>query len=170
MIKLPKKIAVYPQKRSNPDYLLCWIPPGSFKDVSDNPEVEQEPENFYPHGIEVELSEDGFEEFGITLDIPHEKLRQAYLELNEQGALPNSGMVEVEILEEFIAEREAGRSMEEIASPLHPDEVSFGISEGELLSKMRSGPEMTGDENSQDLFRRIAVRQAKSPADQVGGE
>ena len=170
MIKLPKKIAVYPQKRSNPDYLLCWIPPGSFKDVSNNPQVEEELESYYPNGIEIELSEDGFEEFGVKLDTPPEKLRQAYLELNEQGALPTSGMVEVEILEQFIAEREAGRSLEEITRPVQPDSVSFAISEGELLQKMQSGPEMTGDENSQDLFQRISVRQSKSPADQVGGE
>ena len=170
MIKLPKKIAIYPQKLNNPDYLLCWISPDAYKDVSNSPEVEEELESFYPNGIEIELSEDGLEEFGIKLDTAHEKLNHAYLELNEQGALPDSGMVEVEILEEFIAEREAGRSLEELTSPVQPDSVSFGISEDELLHKMQSGPEMIGDEDSQDLFQRISVRQIKSSTGQVGGE
>jgi hypothetical protein len=170
MIKLPKKIAIYPQKRSNPDYLLCWIPPSSFKDVSRDSQVQEELERYYPNGIEVELSEDGLDELGIVFEVSHEKLRRAYIELNEQGALPNTGMIEVEILVEYIAEREAGRSLEEITSPMQPETLSFGNIEGGLIDKVQSGPEMTGEEDSQELFRRLSVRQASSPSDQVGGE
>jgi hypothetical protein len=170
MIKLPKKITIYPQKRNNPDYLLCWIPPGSYAEVARDPEVLEELQNYYPNGIEIELSEDGLEEMGMELDVKPDKLKQAFLELNEQGALPESGMIELEILEEYIAERETGRSLEEITAPMSPDSISFGISQDALVNKMQSGPEMTGGEDPQELFKRISVRQMKSPGDQAGGE
>lgn len=170
MIKLPKKIVIYPQKKINPDYLLCWIPPESFTEVSIDSQVEAELTQFYPNGIEVELSEDDLDEFGIQLQLSPEKLRQAYLELHEQDALPQSGMIEVEVLGEYIVKREAGRSIEELTSPAELDSVSFSIPEDDLLSKMQAGPEMTGEEDSQDLFRRLSVRQTKLPGDQSGGE
>ena len=42
MIKLPKKIVIYPQKNSKPDYLLCWIPTDGYKQVASNQEVQEE--------------------------------------------------------------------------------------------------------------------------------
>ncbi len=170
MIKLPKKIVIYPQKRSRPDYLLCWIPPDFYKDVSIDQEVEKEMESDYPNGIEIELSEDGLQEFGIQLNATPEKLRQAYLELNSEDALPESGMVESAMLEKILEEREAGRSIEEITKPPQPDALSFDITESDPLHLLKEGPEMIGDEEPQELFQRLSVRQVRSPDDQVGGE
>ena len=170
MIKLPKKIVIYPQKRSRPDYLLCWIPAEFYKDVSIDQEVEKEMESDYPNGIEIELSEDGLQEFGIQLNASPEKLRQAYLELNSEDALPKSGMIEAAMLEKFIKERAAGRSIEEITKPPKPDALSFDVTESDPLNFLKEGPEMVGDEDSQNLFQRLSVRQVVPPDDQVGGE
>ena len=170
MIKLPKKIVIYPQKRSKPDYLLCWIPPKSFEQVANNQEVQEELSNDYPSGLEVELSEDGLEEFGIRFESSPAALREAYLELNEQDVLPLSGMIEVESLERFIGERGSGRSIEEITETSPPETLSFGVSESDPLQSLKEGPEMVGDEDPQNLFQRFSVRQAKLPNDQNGEE
>jgi len=170
MIKLPKTIAIYPQKHTKPDYLLCWIPSDRYQDVAINLEAEEELNRFYPNGVEIELSEAGLQEFGVNLHAPQEELRLAYLELYAEGMLPDTGMIEIEILERYMADKEAGRSIEEITSPAPPDTLSFGIGEVDLLSRIKEGPEMTGDEDSLDLFQRLAVRQDKPPADQRGGE
>lgn len=170
MIKLPKKIVIYPQKLERPDYLLCWIPPDSYQQVTSEARDEEELSRFYPNGIEVELSEDGLDEFGIQLPVPADELRQVYLELNELGTLPESGMVEVYVLEEYLSEKEAGRSPEEITRPSLPGEASFSISEGDLVQKMGAEPEMRGEEDPQDLFQRLSVRKIKPPIDRSGGE
>jgi hypothetical protein len=170
MIKLPKKMVIYPQKRSKPDYLLCWIPAEYYEVVATSQEVKQELDSDFPNGVEIELSEDGLEEFGIQLETPVGQLRQAFLELNAEGALPESGMIEVEMLDEFIKEREAGRSIEEITQPPQPDTLSFDVTEASPLQKLKEGPEMEGDEEAQNLFQRLSVRQVKPQVDPRGDE
>lgn len=170
MIKLPKKIVIYPQKKSKPDYLLCWIPAGSYEMVAINQEVQKELESYYPDGLEVELSEDGLDEFEIQFEYSPKELRQAYLELHDQELLPESGMVEVESLENFIGERSGGRSIEEITQPSAPETLSFGVTESDPLQNLKEGPEMVGDEDSQNMFQRFAVRQSKQSGGQDGEE
>jgi hypothetical protein len=170
MIKLPKKIVIYPQKRSKPDYLLCWVPANAYKDVATNQEVQDELESDYPSGIEIELSEDGLEEFGIQFESSPDELRQAYLELNEQDLLPQSGMIEVDSLERIIGERGSGRSIEEITQPSPLETLSFGMAESDPLQNLKEGPEMVGEEDSQNMFQRLSVRQVKQPSDQNGEE
>ena len=170
MIKLPKKIVIYPQKRSKPDYLLCWIPTDGFAQVAMNQETREELETDYPNGLEVELSEDGLEEFGIQFAASPEELRQAYLELNDQAVLPESGMIEVASLEKFIRERSGGRSIEEITQPAPLEALSFGVTESNPLQYLKEGPEMVGDEDPQNMFQRFSVRQVKQKTDQNGEE
>jgi hypothetical protein len=170
MIKLPKKIVIYPQKRSKPDYLLCWIPADSYEHVASNQDVQEELTNDYPSGIEVELSEDGMEEFGIQFESSPDELRRAYLELNEEDLLPQSGMIEVDFLVKYIDERSGGRSIEEITQPAPAEALSFGVAESDPLQKLKEGPEMVGDEDPQNMFQRFSVRQVKQPSDQNGEE
>lgn len=170
MIKLPKKIVIYPQKRSKPDYLLCWIPADGYEKVAINQDVKEELETGYPNGLEVELSQDGLEEFGIQFKYSPDELHAAYLELNGQDVLPESGMVEVEALERYIGERSEGRSIEEIMQPSPPEGLSFEVGGSEPLQNLKEGPEMVGEEDPQDLFQRMAVRPVKPPEDQNGEE
>jgi hypothetical protein len=170
MIKLPKKVVIYPQKRSKPDYLLCWIPANSFEQVATNQEVREELESDYPSGLEIEFSEEGLAEFGIQFDSSPEELRQAYLDLNAQDVLPESGMIEIDALERFIVEMRGGRSIEEITQPAPPDALSFGVTESDPLQYLKEGPEMVGDEDPQNMFQRFSVRQVKPQIDQNGGE
>jgi hypothetical protein len=163
MIKLPKKIVIYPQKLDVPDYLLCWIPPESFQDVSGNSQVEEELTKYYPNGLEIELSDDEFDEFGIRFETTPEKLHQAYLELADKGMFPASGMVELEILTAYIEERGSGHSINEITDTTQPGSLSFSVSGGKLGQMIQAGPEMVGEEDSSDFFQRLSVRQ-------VGGE
>lgn len=170
MIKLPKTIAIYPQKLSKPDYLLCWIPADSYHEVATDAGTEEELKKFYPNGIEIELSEAGLGEIGVRLETPLEDLHLAYLELFAQGLLPDSGMIEIDVLEQYMADKETGRSIDEITRSAEPETLSFGIPESDWLSKIKEGPEMSGEEDSQDLFQKLSVRQVKPPADPRGGE
>ena len=47
---------------------------------------------------------------------------------------------------------------------------SFDVTESDPLHLLKEGPEMIGDEDPQELFQRLSVRQVRSPVDQVGGE
>jgi hypothetical protein len=170
MIKLPKKIVIYPQKRGKPDYLLCWIPADHYEQVAANQQIQEELESGYPNGLEIEFSEDGLEEYGIQFEFSPEELRQAYLEVNQQGVLPKSGMIEVETLVGLINERSSGRSIEEITQPAPPEAHSFGVVESDPLRELKEGPEMVGDEDPQDMFKRFSVRQVKQKSDQNGEE
>ena len=170
MIKLPKKIVIYPQKKSKPEYLLCWIPAEYYEQLVFDQDDKEELEGDYPSGIEVELSEDGLEEYSIQFGTSSEELRRAYLELFEQDVLPESGMIEVESLERYIGERSGGRSIEEITQPSPPETLSFGVTESDPLKHLKDGPEMVGDEESQNMFQRFSVRQVKQLREQDGEE
>ena len=64
MIKLPDAIVVYPQKKSVPGYLLCWIPAKEYQGVVRSSKKRGELARLYPNGLEVELSQEGLKDAG----------------------------------------------------------------------------------------------------------
>jgi hypothetical protein len=92
-IRMPATRAVYPASRNEPDRLLCWIPRQEIEPLAAEGRVKPEVLEYYPSGLEVRLSRQGFEEFGLDLGVAPKRLYEAYRALRQAGALPASGIV-----------------------------------------------------------------------------
>ena len=109
MLKVPDRIVIYPQKDSEPDHLLCWIPPSNYSFVSgDNPETETELNTYYPTGIETELLQDSFDEFGISFPSNYDLdlLREAYLKLRKTGMFKELKFVNIKKLQRYVEKKD----------------------------------------------------------------
>lgn len=177
MIKLPESIVIYPQKKSVPGYLLCWIPAGEYGTAVVDAEKRSDHERLDPQGIEIELSEEGLEEAGVKLDATPDELRRAYLALWKGKLVPESGMVELASLQEYL--KEEGRSLEEVADEDAEAMFSFdmpgeeggrrGVRRRELLSKIASPPPMSEGDDASQVYRRLDVRQMPPNQGEQGG-
>ena len=109
MLKVPDRIVIYPQKDSEPDHLLCWIPPSNYSFVSgDSMETETELREFYPTGIETELLQDSFDEFGISFPSNYDLdlLREAYLKLRKTGMFKELKFVNIKKLQRYVEKKD----------------------------------------------------------------
>ena len=109
MLKQPDRIVVYPQKDSEPDNLLCWIPPSNFSFVSgDNTETETELKEYYPTGIETEFSQESFDEFGISLPSNYDldALLESYFKLSKVGMFDHINFVNLKKLQKYNGEKD----------------------------------------------------------------
>ena len=55
---------------------------------------QKEMKKYYPDGIEIEVSDEGFAEHKINMEMKPEKLKKAYHNLVKQNSIPKSGMVD----------------------------------------------------------------------------
>ena len=81
---------------------------------------------YYPSGLEVRLSREGFAELGLDLGVDPKELYRAYQALRQAGALPKSGVVAGADLEQ------AARSTDGAADALEsaaPRDVVFALPE-----------------------------------------
>jgi hypothetical protein len=92
-IRMPATRACYPASRNEPDRLLCWIPRHELEQLAAEGRVKPEVLEYYPSGLEVRLSRQGFEEFGLDLGVDPKQLYEAYRALRQANALPASGTV-----------------------------------------------------------------------------
>lgn len=159
MIEVPKTIVIYPHKRKNPKYLLCWIPSESYSNVANNSETLKTLEKYHPNGIEIECSDKGFQEAGINLDTPSDEIRQTFSELLEIGQLPENRIVELSTLREYIQER--------AKSNLENSDYIKDIKEGRLslssnvIKKLKKPPKMKGKEKPKSVYQRFTAQQAQ---------
>jgi hypothetical protein len=101
-ISVPNERAYYPASPNEPDRLLCWIPPDDLVELVRQGKVQEDILDYYPSGLEVEVTQEGLEEFKLDLGASAEELQEAYLGLQRQRALPKSGMVAAASLEEIV--------------------------------------------------------------------
>ncbi len=101
-ISLPKERAYYAASANEPEYLLCWIPAGDLAQLASQGKVQQDILEYYPDGLEVQVSGQDLEQFQLDLGADPEALRKAYQALSEMGALPGSGMVAASSLEKMV--------------------------------------------------------------------
>lgn len=166
MIRLPNVIVIYPQRKSDPGYLLCWIPAREYDGVVEDPEARGDLAQYHPRGVEVELSPEGLEEYGIDLQTDPDRLREAYRELLVEDMVPASGMVELEALQEALDRGEAAA----------PGATSFGLSEwmsqleeeDHLLRRMVTPPPMTEGEEPGQVYRRLFGQGSPSDGEEEG--
>jgi hypothetical protein len=101
-IRMPKVRAYYSASQNEPEWLLCWIPPDDLAQLASQGRVQSDILDDYPNGLEVEVTDQGFEEFGLQLDASPSALREAYARLRESNALPESGIVAAADLEAIV--------------------------------------------------------------------
>jgi hypothetical protein len=158
MIKLPARICIYPQSRRNPAYLLCWIPRNDYdRLLQAGAGRAGELIAGYPDGIELELSEAAFQEWGLNLPAPIEQIRGAYLFQFKARSLDESGLVELDVLLSM-GEREIPRRRGKSGRALGT--LSGGDEETPAAPAAGRKPEMVGDEDAVDLFRRLSGRKS----------
>lgn len=134
-----------------------------------NNEKRSQLEKLYPRGIEIELTEDGLKDAGITLEITPERLQQAYLDLLGEDLVPDTGMVELTSLNEYLGE-EHNRSRDEIVADLVSQKARFDeLDEGDLFRKIASPPPMTDGDEAGQVYRRLDVKQRPTDQGDQGG-
>jgi hypothetical protein len=101
-ISVPNERAYYPASPNEPERLLCWIPPDDLKDLVRQGKVQDDILDYYPSGLEVEVSSQGLEEFKLDLGASPEVLQKAYQTLRRKHNLPKSGMAAAASLEEMV--------------------------------------------------------------------
>jgi hypothetical protein len=162
MIKIPKAIVIYPQKKDVPGYLLCWIPAREYQRVVVGQEKRRELEKLYPQGIEVELSKDSLLEASIVLEVAPQQLRRAYLDLYELNLVPDSGLVELASLKEYLDQEQTHSRQKPAAKSVDQLARFDQLVQSGLQRKIASAPPMTeGDEEGQ-VYRRLDVEQRGS--------
>ena len=157
MLKQPDRIVIYPQKDSKPDYLLCWIPPGNFALVSGgNAETESELKEYYPTGIETEFSQEGFDEFGISIPYDLDALREAYLELSKAGMFDEVDFVDLKRLQKYVAEKDDNKIQELVEKLSEKDIELEEVKQEPVLGKLLEEPKSTGREDPGEAFQRLS--------------
>lgn len=157
MLKQPDRIVIYPQRKNNPEYLLCWIPPGSFKDVSgNNPDTVTELQEYYPTGIETEFSQEGFDEFGISLPYQIEDLREAYLFLFKSGILVELNFVDVKRLQDYVDKKD-DQNIKDLIKRFSDHEITLrDLKHNPILGKLLEEPKSKGHEDPSEAFQKLS--------------
>ncbi len=157
MLKQPDRIVIYPQRDSSPDYLLCWIPPGNFTDVSGgSPEIVSELQEYYPTGIETEFSQDGFDEFGITLAFDLEGLREEFLSLSDSGVFAEINFVDIKRLQNYVDHKD-DQNIKDLIKKFSKGQITLDdLKEDPILRKLLEEPKTKGQEDPGEAFQKLS--------------
>lgn len=98
-IRTPRKRAYYPESKTEADRLLLWIPADEIQPMVDDELIAQDVLDYYPDGLEIEVSTSEFDDFAIDLDVSPEAIRAAYEHYREREQLPDSGIMDGATLE-----------------------------------------------------------------------
>lgn len=142
-IKTPAKRAYYPSSPNEITRLLCWIPYPVMQQMAQDGQAPASLLEDYPDGLELEVTEATFEEFGITLDVTPTQIKRAYVKLLAGKMLPPSRIAD-------------GMALEAMAQDAAQD--AKGI--GSLMLSFSAGrtfpePEMTDGDDPMTMLRRI---------------
>ncbi len=163
MLKQPDRIVIYPQRDSKPDYLLCWIPPGNFIDVSGgDPDTLSELQEYYPSGIETEFSQEGFDEFGIIFPLDLNELRAAYTRLSDSGIITEINFVDIKRLQDYVDKKD-DPNIQELVKKFSNQEISLDeIKKNPIFKKILEAPKSRGEEDPGEAFQKLSG-QLESP-------
>ena len=157
MLKQPDRIVIYPQRDSSPDYLLCWIPPGNFTDVSGgSPDTLSELQDYYPTGIETEFSLDGFDEFGISLAYDLEALREAFLFLSDSGIFAEVNFIDIKRLQDYVDNKD-DQLNKGLIDKFSKGEITLDDLESDpILKRLLEEPKTKGHEDPGEAFQKLS--------------
>lgn len=105
MIKTPKKRAYYPASKNEKDRLLCWLPVDELKAMKAAGKAPEQVLEDYPYGLELEVSNEAFQEYGIKLGCDAGELVAAYRKLLKAKRLPDSLVIDGASLEAMTKQR-----------------------------------------------------------------
>ncbi len=131
-IRMPAVRALYPASRNEPDRLLLWIPRHELEQLAAGGRVKPETLEYYPSGLEVRVSRQGFAEFGLDLGIDPDTLHSDYRALRDAGGLPKSGIVAADRLEQAAEGDAASRNLFALPEPEWTDGKDARIVMGNL--------------------------------------
>jgi hypothetical protein len=148
-IRMPATRAVYPASRNEPDRLLCWIPRRELEQLAAEGRVKADVLEYYPSGLEVRVSRQGFEEFGLDLGVDPKVLYETYRALRAAGDLPESGAVAGAHLEQAAR----GVSLRELLTLHEPLPLGEPPAVDELLTLPE--PEWTDGEDARTVMGKL---------------
>jgi hypothetical protein len=146
-IKTPKEYCFYPRSKNEPDRIQLWIPKEQYPQFFTDLKKRNEMKMYYPDGIEIDVTERGFAEFGIHLELKPDKLKKAFRDLVKKKMIPESRVVD-------------GTNFKKDAQMLF-EKVRTGRSVGKKTTKVvkefkkLSEPKMTDGENAFSIFSKI---------------
>jgi len=168
MIKLPNEMVIYPQSEHNPSYLLCWVTPQDYAQLAASPEALQDLQRFHPDGVEIPLTQEALQEYGLELPASLDALRRAYLGLMESGSLEERTMVKAEPLMEIARHIE----QDKVAPDSLASAESFEALDPKLqhaIDQIDKPPRMKNGQDAADVFQRMSASQEKKPTRSKGG-
>jgi hypothetical protein len=165
MLKQPDRIVIYPQRDSKPGYLLCWIPPREYSFVSaGSQDIEDELHDYYPTGIETEFSEEGFEEFGISIPYEITEISQTFLNLQKAGVLDELEFVELKRIAAYIKDQDS-QSVQDSLEDFSNGKITIDeLSQTQAFKKLLSEPKTKGGEDPGEAFQKLSG-QMESPTE-----
>lgn len=102
-IRTPAKRAYYPASPNEITRLLLWIPHNMMQLMVQEELLPAYLQEDYPDGLEVEVTEEAFEAYGIMLPVTPTQIKRAYVKLLVDKSLPSSRMVDGMALEAMAA-------------------------------------------------------------------
>jgi len=150
-IQIPTKLTFYTASEAEKGRLLAWIPSSDLNGVTANDTVADALRHEYPTGLEIEVTERAFLDFGLLLEPHPMELVEAYHQLEAGRQLSRDGMVDGQYLRELARTRRSrvrqldGYS-EQQESDAPPPSIAFseGTGPNEVLNAMRQRQERTG--------------------------
>ena len=103
-ISTPSKRAYYPASENEQDRLLCWIPEEELQRMARFGQIAPDVLDDYPDGLEFEVSQAAFDEFGIDLGVSPDAIKATYAYYRERGDIRAPGTVDGATLESAVQE------------------------------------------------------------------
>jgi len=99
-IRLPLRRCYYAASPAEKDIVLCWIPPEELEILSSTGTIHQSVTEDFPLGLEIEVSQAAFEQVGLDVGVPADRIRGEYIALSDGKLLAASGIVDGLALEQ----------------------------------------------------------------------
>jgi hypothetical protein len=168
MIKLPNEMVIYPQSEHNLAYLLCWVTPQDYAELAASPQALQELQRFHPDGVEIPLTQEALEEYGLQLPVSLEALKRAYQGLMESGSLGERRMVKGDALIEIARHTEHEEvAPEALAAPERFEALDPKLQNA--IEQIDKPPRMKRGQDAADVFQRMSAQGERKSARKKGG-
>lgn len=145
-ISTPEVYCFYPRSKNEPDRLQLWIPAKEYPQFFKDRKKQGEMKTYYPDGIEIEVTDRGLAEHGLSLELKPEKLKKAFRDLVKQKAIPKSRLVDGGTFK---------KDAESLLSKAHSRKKGAGVRRTVKKIRRLQEPKMTAGDNAFSVFSKI---------------
>ena len=145
-IKTPEVHCFYPRSRNEPDRLQLWIPAREYPVFFKNRKKQAEMKKYYPDGVEIEVTDRGFAEQKISLELKPGKLKKAFRDLAKQKAIPKSRLVDGGTFK---------KDAESLLSNVRSRKKGAGVRRAVKRIRRLPEPKMSSGDNAFSVFSKI---------------